>query len=124
MTHTEFSTAVTVWALEKPDYEPCSELLKICQLLDAPELSRSPVELYPSLEPVRSVSTGDPTSYLNIDMVRDPTDQMDVVKINIRCSNEVADAVEELLRQIRTRSDVTTAMLRGNLGLPDVGSEP
>jgi hypothetical protein len=119
--HTEFSVGVTVWSLEEPEYEPCSELQAICQLLGAPTLTRSPAELYPSNELISSVSTSDLGSILRVDISADPTDQMEVVTLQVRCVNDVADWVEELLRKIHTRSEVETALLRGNLGLPTRG---
>ncbi len=118
-THTEFKVAVTVDSLEEPERQPCSELLAICQLLDAPALARSPAELYPSIEPIRSASVHDPSCFLNINIACDPTDQMSVVGIQIRCQESVADQIDALLRQIHSRSEVETALLRGNLGLSD-----
>lgn len=115
-TYTEFTLAVTVWSLEEPDDQPCAELQTICQLLEVPEVTRSLAELYPSSKPIRLLSSRDPHCFLNIDL--GPDDGMDVVGIQLRCLNPLADEVEKLLRQIRSRSEVKNALLRGNLGLP------
>ncbi len=115
--HIEFKLAVTVWSLEGPEYQPCPELHAICELIDAPTLQRSPAELFPSSNSIRSCSTTDPACFLNVDIRADPTDQMEVVSVQIRCCNNVADSIEELLQKIRSRSEVKTALLRGNLGL-------
>jgi hypothetical protein len=49
----------------------------------------------------------------------DPTDQMEVVPINIRCRSDVADEIEKQLRLIQSRSEVQTPFLRGDLGWND-----
>lgn len=121
--YTEFAVGVTVWSLEKPDYQPCPELNSICDLLGANSLTRSPAELYPSSSPIRSVSPIDPESIMQIDIAGDPTDQMEIVQINIRCKSSVADEIETQLRQIRLRSEVQTALRRGDLGW-NSGTEP
>ena len=118
--HTEFSLSVTVWALEEQEYQPCSELNSICQLLNAPSFTQSPAERFPSHEPATSVSTLDTGCYVRVDLAGDPTDQMEVVTIQIRCANAVADTVDALLRCIQSRSEVESALLRGNLGFPAI----
>jgi hypothetical protein len=115
--HTEFKLAVTVLSLEEHDYQACSELQAICHLLGASMLTHSPAELYPSQTPIRSISAHDPDCILEIDIAADPTDQMNVVGIKICCPDNVADQVDACLRQIRARSEVQTALLRGDLGL-------
>ena len=117
-THTEFKLALTVWSLEGPECQPCPELQAICELLEVPELLQSPVELYPSTKPIRSNSDRDPACFLEIDIDHaDPTDQMELIWIQLRCANAVADRVEKLICEIRSRSEVSSALLRGNLGL-------
>ena len=90
----------------------------ICRLIEAPGFIRSPEELHPRDDPMVTTSTSDPACFLRINLTADPTDQMDVVSIHVRCKADVADSVHELVCQIRSRSDVKTAILRGNLGLP------
>jgi hypothetical protein len=116
-THIEFSFAAEVWLLEGENFQPCSELGAICRLIDAPEFTRSLEELHPRDDPMVTISTSDPTCFLRIDLTADPTDQMDVVAIQVRCKADLADSVNECLRQIRSRSEVKTAILHGNLGL-------
>lgn len=116
-THTEFKLAVTALSLEEPEYRPCAELQAICQLIEAPTLTRSPAELYPSNQPIRCFSERESSCFLSIDINSDPTDQMSVVEIQIRCLDAVADQVNLLLCQIRNRSEIETALLRGDLGL-------
>jgi len=115
--HTEFKTAVTVFVLEEPEYQPCPELQEICRLIAAPAFDRSPAELFPSDQSYRSVSYIDRSCFLDIDITHDPTDPMCVVPILIRCPDSVAEQVDAQLRRIRDRSSIKTAFLRGNLGL-------
>lgn len=114
--HTEIAIGVTVWSLEEPDYQPCPELNAICDLLRANRLTRSPAELYPSSKPIRSISSDAPESIIQIDITGDPTDQMEVVAINIRCNPDVADEIEKLLCQIQSRSEIKIPLRRGDLG--------
>ena len=117
-THTEFKLAVTVLSLEEPEYQPCPELQAICLLLGAPPPTRSPAELYPSSKPIYSASAHDAQCFLEINIEGDPTDQMSMVGITIRCPDAVADHVNTLLCRIRGRSEIEAPLLRGNLGLP------
>lgn len=85
--------------------------------MDTDELNVSPGEIYPQPEPVVLTSKVDPKTFLSINLAADPTDQMEMVGLSIRCKSGVADAIHEKLKTIRERSAVATALLRGNLGL-------
>jgi len=117
MSRTEFKLTVTVWSLEDLDGRPCAELQSICRLLDAPALSVSPADMYPSKTPLFSGAANDSECGLEIVLSADPSDQMGVAEITIRCPELVADNIEACLRRIRDRSEVQGAMLRGNLGV-------
>ena len=116
--HTEFKLGVTVWSLETEDGKPSDEILAICRLLDADELAVSPAEMYPRADPLVLRSKADPKTFLAIDLTEDPTDQMEVVGLAVRCDERIADAIQQKLKVIRECSDIKTALLRGNLGLP------
>jgi hypothetical protein len=103
---------VTVWSLETEAEKPCDELLAICRLIDADELTVSPAEIHPQAEPLLVTSKSVARSFLSIDLTKDPTDQMEVVGLSVRCENDLADAVHEQLKAIRERSEVKTALLR------------
>jgi hypothetical protein len=115
--YTEFRLGVSVWSLETLDDKPCDELLALCSLIHADSISESPVEMFPRTEPVILVSKVDPKIFVSINLTADPTDQMEVVGLSVRCKKEDADSIHELLNAIRARSEVKTALLRGNLGL-------
>lgn len=112
---TDFKTSVTGDTLEEPDYCPCSELHVLCDLINAPRLTSSPDELYPTLSPISCLSK-DKQCFLIIDTTG-PVDGMSMVGLRFRCRSEIADQAEDLIRSIRSRSGVETALLRGNLGL-------
>lgn len=116
--YTEFKLGVTTWSLETTDDEPCDELVEICRLIHADELAVSPAEIRPRPEPLLLTSKSDPEMFLSINFADDPTNQMEVVGLSVRCKDEFADAIHERLKSIRQRSAVKTALLRGNLGLP------
>lgn len=111
----EFKTSVTGDSLEEPDYCLCPELHVLCDLINAPRLTRSPYERYPTLSPI-SCTSKDKQCFLTIDTTG-PDDGMSIVGLGFRCRSEVADQAEGLIRSIRSRSGVQTALLRGNLGL-------
>jgi len=106
-----------VWSLETADEKPCDELVEISRLIHADELTVSPAGMYPRAEPVLLSSKIDPGVFLSIELTEEPTDQMEVVGLSVRCDDTVADAVHERLKSICERSQVRTALLRGNLGL-------
>jgi hypothetical protein len=121
--HTEFKTGVTVWSLTEdsdvPDFRssPSCELQTLCRLIDAPPFSESPLALHGHVDQMFVVSKSDPVSFVSIDLRIDPIDQMEVVGIEVRCINDVADQIEKVLREIQRHSEVTSAFNRGNLGL-------
>jgi hypothetical protein len=85
--------------------------------MNADDLASSPAEMYPRNDPIVLHSNDDPASYLTIDLASDPTDQMDVVGLSLRCKNDIADAIHHELKKIRRRSEAASRLLRGNLGL-------
>ena len=110
--HIEFNLAVPVWTLEEIENQPCEELIAICRSLDSSSFTQSPVELFRANEPTLVVSRDEPICGMLIDMTNDPTDQMDLVVIRVRCNANVADDIEEQLRGIAARSEVTPALFR------------
>lgn len=112
---TDFKTRVTGDALEESDYFPCLELHVLCDLMNAPRLTSSPYELYPTHSPISCISM-DRQCFVTIDATG-PEDGMSMVGLRVRCRSEVANQVEGLIRSIRERSQVQTALLRGNLRL-------
>lgn len=115
--YTEFKLGVTVWSLDTTDNKPCAELFSICSLIAADSPTLSPADLYPQSTPVVIVSKVDPKTFVSLDLSRDLTDQMEVVEISVRCKNGTADAIHAQFKAIRARSEIKTALLRGNLGL-------
>ena len=117
MDYVEFKLGVTIWSLEEPGYVPCPELKSICELIDANNFTESLAELCPTAKIVKRNSRSDANAYIAINCAGDRTDQMGVVGLFVRCNASVADMVEEQLRRVCVRSEVKTALLRGDLGL-------
>ena len=113
--HTEFKLSICGDAMEEPEFCPCPELNSLCDLISAPRLTRSPYELYPTPNQILTISIDD-LGFLLLDTTG-PADGMCMVGLQYRCQTDLADTAETLVRQIRDRSEIKTALLRGDLGL-------
>jgi hypothetical protein len=112
----ELKTRLTVWTLEEPEYYPCPELLDICDAIDAPRLTRSPAELYPTRNPICTQATDGSTRFLCIDTTG-PEDGMEFVTVCIRCYTDDKQRIASLLHQLRERSEIVGPLLDGQLGI-------
>lgn len=113
--HIEFKVSICGDAIEEPEFCPCPELHSLCDLISAPRLTRSPYELFPTPNPILTISTDD-SGFLLLNTTG-PDDGMCMVGLQYRCPTQLADTAEALIRQIHDRSEIKTAMLRGDLGL-------
>ena len=113
--YTDFKLGFCADAVEEREYSPCAKLHSLCDLISAPRLARSPFELYPTQNPILTMPS-DRGGFLLLDTTG-PDDGMCMIGLQFRCPSELADVAESLVRQIRDRSEIKTALLRGDLGL-------
>jgi len=106
-TRTQFKLAVTALSLEEPEYQPCSELLEIWHAPRIATAHKIAAELYHQASRFVPFPRTIRKCFLAIDIEGDPTDQMGMVGIIIRCPNAVLPTrINALLCQIRERSEI------------------
>lgn len=140
MSQVEFKLRVPIYDLEDDDKD-CLEIQAIREAVGITWSGPSLGDQYDAFrEPDSARYFGDPwarigrgdihlfladqdeDSFLAIDLYQDCTDQMNTVELWVRCPSDIADRVSQLLRSIRQKAEVASALLEGDLGLRDAVS--
>jgi hypothetical protein len=108
----DFRTSVTADALEEPDDCPCSELHILCDLINAPRITQSPFALYPTLLSISCISATPRASSCWMQLAQR------IKWAWWACNFVVVAKLRTELNgpsMMRSRSQIQTAFLRGNL---------
>ena len=122
MKHKEFKLGVPILNLSDEDDGDCSDLKELYRLLDVTPLAKPLIcqfDQFDSLDEdvLLFRSDVDSDSFLAIDMMRDPTDQMSVVGLLLCSKMSLASEVFDRLQSLQQNAEVMTALCHGDLGL-------
>jgi hypothetical protein len=136
MNYVEFRLTVPIGALVGEDFKDRVEICAVCEQLGITRLEESLGEQYDSFFDFASARyLGDPNGrsghgdvrvfqadsddqiFLSVDMFSEATDQMNTVQVGVRCTEFQDAIVSMLLRTIRLDAEVSSALLKGNLGI-------
>jgi len=136
MNYVEFRLSVTIADLHDEEGQDCDELRQIAKIINV-DLLKEPLSEhydgyydYTASHPgprvradtryvLKFVANDDDQAFLSIDMFLFATDQMNMVRLGVRCGESDAVRIETLLRSIREKAEIYAALLQGKLGLAE-----